>query len=63
MVMRSESVFCSVNDKKTGMAASGLATEIMEVKAAINRAVDPDRYVEKKSFWVKRSSNIIGESG
>jgi len=43
------------------MAASGLATDMMEEKAAINNVVDPDRYVVKKSLWVSKSSNIVAK--
>jgi hypothetical protein len=40
------------------MAAKGFATEIMEVKAAINRVVVPVKYDVNISPWLKKSSNI-----
>lgn len=43
------------------MAASGLATDMIEVNAAIKSVVDPDKYVVKKSLWVSKSSNIVAK--
>lgn len=46
MYARSLSLLRSVSERKTGIAASGFATEMIEVNAATKRVVDPDKYVE-----------------